>query len=327
MSFFAILALFIIALAWQDLVYVFFFSIFIFYAIYRENLSFLKARKLIIKKASIQKNSFFDKLSKGRAYTKILSFCFSISLVCSLLLNLMYANKLDLLFFFLLFPLIFLLFKFLLKSQFKSSSYNIFYFIAFSAFFSALIYAILNVFIKEPLEAFVYLKENIDLYKISSFSFLNFFSQGVHILAVLKNFLLLYFDNLAIEILIFCFDFINSFFSFLALGFLYSFCFRKKAYIFLVLFLGLLLFFVYDDKRNKEKIYQDSLPFIFENIKNANILDENLTYIKENLKHNVHFLKSFKQILEKSALDIGFWWFSAEKKELEKELEKALNEI
>lgn len=327
MSFFAILALFIIALAWQDLVYVFFFSIFIFYAIYKENLSFLKARKLIIKKASIQKNSLFDKLSKGRAYTKILSFCFSISLVCSLFLNLMYANKLDLLFFFLLFPLIFLLFKFLLKSQFKSSSYNIFYFIAFSAFFSALIYAILNVFIKEPLEAFVYLKENIDLYKISSFSFLNFFSQGIHILAVLKNFLLLYFDNLAIEILIFCFDFINSFFSFLALGFLYSFCFRKKAYIFLVLFLGLLLFFVYDDKRNKEKIYQDSLPFIFENIKNANILDENLTYIKENLKHNVHFLKSFKQILEKSAFDIGFWWFSAEKKELEKELEKALNEI
>ena len=173
MSFFAILALFIIALAWQDLVYVFFFSIFIFYAIYKENLSFLKARKLIIKKASIQKNSLFDKLSKGRAYTKILSFCFSISLVCSLLLNLMYANKLDLLFFFLLFPLIFLL----LKSQFKSSSYNIFYFIAFSAFFSALIYAVLNAFTKEPLEAFVYLKENIDLYKISSFSFLNFFQE------------------------------------------------------------------------------------------------------------------------------------------------------
>ena len=327
MRFFVILSLFIITLIWQELTFVLFFSIFIFYAIYKENLSFLKARKIIIKKATIQKNSLFDKLSKGKTYSKILAFLFSATLVLSLLLNLLYANRLDLVFFFCIFPIFFFLSKMLLRSQFKLSSYNIFYFIAFSAFFTAFFYAISNLIFKEPLEAFLYLKENIDLYKISSVSFLNFISQGIHILAVLKNFLLLYFDNIAIEILVFCFDFLNSFFSFLALGFVYSFCFHKKSYIFLVLFLGFILFFVYDDKRNKEKIYQDSLVFVFENIQNKAILDENLSHLKENLKYNTHFLKIFKEILEKSAFDIGLWWFSEEKKELENELKKALDEI
>ena len=325
MSFFSVLSAFIIALAWQDLPYVFFFLPFIFFAIYKENLSFLRARKLIIKKATIQKNSFFDKISRGKSYSKILAFCFSMAFLFSLLLNLMYAKKLDLFFFFLLFPTLFLLSKILLKKQFKQSSYNIFYFIAFASFFSALFYALLNTFLQENSKAIFYLKENIDLYKTSSLSFLNLISQGIQILLVLKTFLLLYFDNLIIKILIFCFDFINSFFSFLALGFLYSFCFHKKSYIFLVLFLGLLLLFVYNDKRNKEKIYQNS--FIFENIQNKAILDDNLSYLKESLKDKEDFLKTFKQILEKSALDIGIWWFSDEKKDFEKKLSKVLDEI
>ncbi|TQR40606.1 hypothetical protein DMB95_07180 [Campylobacter sp. MIT 12-8780] len=325
MRFFTLFSLFAFCLLWQELAFAFVLLLLPLYVIFHELFIFFKARKMIIKRATLRQNALLYKLTKGDFFSKSLAFVFAFGIWLHLVLNLMLAGLLDLLFLFVIFPCFFVLVVLFFRTQFKKHPYNIFKFILFASLACAFFYALVQVFMLEKTEAFLYLSNNIDVYKTSTLAFIDSFSQALHMFLVFKNFLLLLSDDLSIYVLVFCFDFMNFFTQALAFGFVYSFVFKGKMDFFLCLVFGLLLLFVYDEKKNEEHKYQDKVPILMQNLDQSSLfLDENLSLLKQKNQNFYQELESLRSLLNKNAFDMGIWWFSADKDKLKKDLDELL---
>lgn len=310
-------------LTWQKLSLALLFLLPPFYALYKENFLILWARKNIIKKATLNKNAFFYKLTRKNTYLGFLSFFLALFALLSLTLNLMYANVLDLAFLLLLFPLLFLLVKKALRSQFRKNPYNTLRVVLVSALLTSFFYSFLQVFFKEYYEPFFYLNNFLDMYKISIFEPLDVLSQALHFLVVFKNFMIFWLDSVPMKFLMFGFEWLNFFILCSSFALLCSFVLKGKKDTFAWFFLSILSLFFYDESINLKPKYQEKFSLYLQNIQNP-LLEQNLSSLQ--LK-NEEFEKSMsliKGLLDKNAFEMSIWWFSPEKDELKKTLQKAL---
>ncbi|WP_143116756.1 hypothetical protein [Campylobacter sp. MIT 97-5078] len=280
---------------------------------------------MIIKRATLRQNTLFYRLTNGDFLPRSLAFVFAFGIWLHLVLNLMLAGFLELLFLFVIFPCFFVLAVLFFRTQFKKHPYNIFKFILFASLPCAFFYALAQVFLLEKTEAFSYISSNIDAYKTSSIAFIDTLSQALHMLLVFKNFLLLLSDDLSIYFVVFCFDFMNFFTQALGFGLIYSFAFKGNIDFFLCLIFGLLLLFLYDEKKNEEHKYQDKIPVFMQNLDQSSLFfDENLSLLRQKNQNFYKELKNLRSLLDKNAFDMGIWWFSNDKDRLKKDLDELL---
>lgn len=307
---------------WQDFALAFLLWLPPFFALFKENLSFLRARKKLIKRAIFKGGSLFDRLTNGQIFLKFLAFFIALLAVLSLALNLMYASHFDFFMLFGVFSLLYFVFKNRLYSQFKKSSFNTFRALFLLALPCAFFYALFNFLSFENKDAFLYLKEHIDAYKSANFRALDELSYMLNLSSVLKNFFLFYTQSLVLRGFAFVFDFLNFFILLSSFGLLLHFALKNLFHLFLSFLCACLLIGVYEDRLNQnELILKDKLPLLLENFSQAPLLlDSNLTQIQKDAQDRAFLLQEFKNTLSKSLFELGLWWFSDEKKELEKRL-------
>ena len=319
----AMMGLLAFVLSWQHFALACAFLLAPFFALYRENFIIFWARKNIIKKATLYKNAFFYRLT--RKNTLLAALCALIALLgtASLGLNLMYASWLDLAFLFLLFPLFFVALRQILSTQFRKNPYNTLRVIAASALFTALFYALAKAIFAEKMDAFFYINNFIDTYKVSIFAPLDTLSQALHFLIVLKNFTLFWLDNFAASCIVFCFEFVNFFVLCASFALLCSYTLRGGANLLASLFLGALTLLFYDESLSIKPKYQDRVSTLLANLEQP-LTELNLTSIAAQNELYREQIAKIKALLDKNALEIGIWWLSGEKDELKKSLQRGL---
>ncbi|TKX31819.1 hypothetical protein [Campylobacter estrildidarum] len=321
----ALLALFAFILTWQFFNYAFIFLIFIFYAFMREFLIFLKFRKNVLKEATIVKNSLIYRITSGDFYLYIISFFMALFATFSLFSNLITSQKQDFLFLFIFLPLFLLFFKKKFHLQFIDNAYNDFRIIVITSFFTAFIYSLFNLFFVKQVDFNLNdFYQNMIYYKNSSFFIFDFISQCLAILNGLKEYFLFSFGIIWFKIFNFIFDFLNFFILSSFISYLYNFAFKKnKIYIFIFSFLiAITLFFSRETKNESVKTYHKEIFFMVNNL--SFLKEQNLSTLKEDKDKLDKNLRQVREILNKNAFEIGIWWFSKEKEDLQKSLNESL---
>lgn len=314
------LGLVIFVLFWQKFAFASLFLVFPFYALYKENFIILWAKKRIIKKATLYRESFFYKFTQKNSALVCISFTIALFAIVSLTLNLMSATLFELAFLFLIYPLFFIFVRKISRSQFRKNPYNTLRIIVFSAFFTALIYAILELFFKEKYEAFWYLNHYLDLYRSSIFPPLDALSQALHFIGVFKDFAVFFADTFWAKFLVFIFDFVNFFLLCGSFALLCSFVLKDKKLLFAWLFLGLLVVLFFNETINIKPKLQEKFSFYLQNLPT---MEQNFTQIEaQNINYQNEIAK-FREILDKNAFEIAIWWLSDEKDELQRSINGA----
>ncbi|MBK1964825.1 hypothetical protein F2N14_07710, partial [Campylobacter novaezeelandiae] len=82
------------------------------------------------------------------------------------------------------------------------------------------------------------------------------------------------------------------------------------------------IFFIKETKNEKIKPYQKEFALFVENI--ALLKEQNLTSLKQNKDQVENNLKKVQELLNKNAFELGIWWFSKEKEDLQKAVNESL---
>lgn len=322
----ALLALFAFILTWQYSNFSLIFLPLIFYGLAREFFVFLKFRKNIIKEATIVKNSLIYRLSMGDFLIYIISFFMAIFTFLSLFLNLITAQKQELFFLLIFLPLCLVFLRKKLNFQFIDNAYSDFRIIIISAFLIALIYAIFNLFFSSleevRLENF---SQNVIPYKISTFFVFDFISEILTLIKFIEEYFLSSLGVVWFKMIHLIFDFSNFFIFSLSFAYIYNFAFKikNKNYIYIFSFMMILgIFFIKETKNEKIKPYQKEFSLFVENI--ALLKEQNLTSLKQNKDQIENNLKKVQELLNKNAFELGIWWFSKEKEDLQKAVNESL---
>ncbi|MBZ7938249.1 hypothetical protein H2277_00320 [Campylobacter sp. W0014] len=321
----ALLALFAFILTWQFFDYAFIFLIFIFYAFLKEFFGFLNFRKSIIKEAVLVKNSLVYKITSKNLYIYIASFFVALFAIFSLSLNLLASQRQDYIFLFIILPLLLVFFKKKLYFQLVNNAYTDFIIILISSFFTALFYSIFDLFFSDKTIFNLYdFHQNIVYYKNSSFLFFDLISQFLAIINALKEYFLSYFGIFWFRIFNFVFDFFNFFVFSFFVAYLYNFAFkRNKIYIFASSFIILIALFLSKESKNQNiKPYHKEILTMMDNF--SLLKEQNLSTLKEDKIKWDKNLKQIREILNKNAFEIGIWWFSKEKEDLQKSFNESL---
>ncbi|MBK1993856.1 hypothetical protein FSE90_06275, partial [Campylobacter novaezeelandiae] len=94
-------------------------------------------------------------------------------------------------------------------------------------------------------------------------------------------------------------------------------------YIYIFSFMMILgIFFIKETKNEKIKPYQKEFALFVENI--ALLKEQNLTSLKQNKDQVENNLKKVQELLNKNAFELGIWWFSKEKEDLQKAVNESL---
>ncbi|MBK1992015.1 hypothetical protein JG676_05300 [Campylobacter sp. 2018MI35] len=321
----ALLALFAFILTWQYSSFSLIFLPLIFYGLAREFFVFLKFRKNVIKEATIIKNSLIYRLSMGDFFIYIISFFMAIFTFLSLFLNLITAQKQELVFLLAFLPLCIVFLRKKLNFQLINNAYNDFRIIIISAFLIALIYAIINLFFNSlegiKLENFQYIIP----YKNSTFFVFDFISEILTLIRLIKEYFLTSLGIFWFKIIHFIFDFFNFFVFSLSFAYIYNFALKvqNKNYVFILSFMMILgIFFIKEIKNEKLKPYQKELALFIENT--TILKEQNLSSLKQNKDQIERNLKQVQDLLNKNAFELGIWWFSKEKEDLQKAINESL---
>lgn len=295
-----LLSLFGFLLTWQRSAFSLFFLIPIFLTLFWEFFLFLKLRKNIIKEATLIKGSLFYRISMGDFYLYIFSFFLAIFGLVSLFLNFLNLEKIDFVFIFIILPLLMIFLKKELHFMGFFFTYN----------------ELLN------LELF---SRKIIAYKSASFVYFDFLSEFLHFVSNLKFFIFSYFGYLGFRALNFIFDFFNFFMFCSLLAFVFNFVLKIKIKI-IVLFLCFIMvlgnYFLKEQRNNALKSEQEQILLWMNNF---NFLkDNNLSLIQKEKDLFEKDLKDLREIFKKNAFEIGIWWFSKEKEDLEKRINESL---
>ncbi|WP_376839854.1 hypothetical protein [Campylobacter jejuni] len=309
-----LLSLFGFLLTWQRSAFSLFFLISIFLTLFWEFFLFLKLRKNIIKEATLIKGSLFYRVSMGDFYLYIFSFFLAIFGLVSLFLNFLNLEKIDFVFIFIILPLLMIFLKKELHLQFVDNAYNDFRIVVIASFFTY--NELLN------LELF---SRKIIAYKSASFVYFDFLSEFLHFVSNLKFFIFSYFGYLGFRALNFIFDFFNFFMFCSLLAFVFNFVLKIKIKI-IVLFLCFIMvlgnYFLKEQRNNALKSEQEQILLWMNNF---NFLkDNNLSLIQKEKDLFEKDLKDLREIFKKNAFEIGIWWFSKEKEDLEKRINESL---
>ncbi|EDP3470239.1 hypothetical protein GWF47_07940, partial [Campylobacter jejuni] len=141
----------------------------------------------------------------------------------------------------------------------------------------------------------------------------------------LKFFIFSYFGYLGFRALNFIFDFFNFFMFCSLLAFVFNFVLKIKIKI-IVLFLCFIIvlgnYFLKEQRNNALKSEQEQILLWMNNF---NFLkDNNLSLIQKEKDLFEKDLKDLREIFKKNAFEIGIWWFSKEKEDLEKRINESL---
>lgn len=321
-----LLSLFAFLLTWQRSVFSLFFLLPIFLTLFWEFFLFLKLRKNIIKEATLIKGSLFYRISMGDFFLYIFSFFLAIFGLVSLFLNFLSLEKIDFIFIFIILPLLMIFFKKELHLQFVDNAYNDFRIVIIASFFTALFYAFYGLFFSYNeflnLELF---SEKIITYKSASFIYFDFLSEFLYFISNLKFFVFSYFGNLTFKILNFIFNFFNFFMFCSLLAFIFNFVLKIKLKV-IVLFLCFIMvlgnYFLREQRNNVLKPEQEQVLLWMNNF--DFLKDNNLSLIQKEKDLLKKDLKELKKIFRKNAFEIGIWWFSKEKEDLEKRIDESL---
>ncbi len=321
-----LLSLFGFLLTWQRSAFSLFFLIPIFLTLFWEFFLFLKLRKNIIKEATLIKGSLFYRISMGDFYLYIFSFFLAIFGLVSLFLNFLNLEKIDFVFIFIILPLLMIFLKKELHLQFVDNAYNDFRIVVIASFFTALFYAFYGLFFtyNELLNLELFSRKII-AYRSASFVYFDFLSEFLHFVSNLKFFIFSYFGYLGFRALNFIFDFFNFFMFCSLLAFVFNFVLKIKIKI-IVLFLCLIMvlgnYFLKEQRNNALKSEQEQVLLWMNNF---NFLkDNNLSLIQKEKDLFEKDLKDLGEIFKKNAFEIGIWWFSKEKEDLEKRINESL---
>ncbi|MBX0650243.1 hypothetical protein I7W62_01975, partial [Campylobacter jejuni] len=123
----------------------------------------------------------------------------------------------------------------------------------------------------------------------------------------------------------FIFDFFNFFMFCSLLAFVFNFVLKIKIKI-IVLFLCFIMvlgnYFLKEQRNNALKSEQEQILLWMNNF---NFLkDNNLSLIQKEKDLFEKDLKDLGEIFKKNAFEIGIWWFSKEKEDLEKRINESL---
>ncbi|EDO8500717.1 hypothetical protein GNZ72_02755 [Campylobacter jejuni] len=287
---------------------------------------FLKLRKNIIKEATLIKGSLFYRISMGDFYLYIFSFFLAIFGLVSLFLNFLNLEKIDFVFIFIILPLLMIFLKKELHLQFIDNAYNDFRIVVIASFFTALFYAFYGLFFTyDELLNLELFSRKIIAYKSASFVYFDFLSEFLHFVSNLKFFIFSYFGYLGFRALNFIFDFFNFFMFCSLLAFVFNFVLKIKIKI-IVLFLCFIMvlgnYFLKEQRNNALKSEQEQILLWMNNF---NFLkDNNLSLIQKEKDLFEKDLKDLREIFKKNAFEIGIWWFSKEKEDLEKRINESL---
>ncbi|WP_079460493.1 hypothetical protein [Campylobacter jejuni] len=323
---FVLLSIFAFLFFWQKFAWVSLFLIPIFLAFFLEFFYFLRLRKNIIKEATLIKGSLFYRISMGDFYLYIFSFFLAIFGLVSLFLNFLNLEKIDFVFIFIILPLLMIFLKKELHLQFIDNAYNDFRIVVIASFFTALFYAFYGLFFtyNELLNLELFSRKII-AYKSASFVYFDFLSEFLHFVSNLKFFIFSYFGYLGFRALNFIFDFFNFFMFCSLLAFVFNFVLKIKIKI-IVLFLCFIMvlgnYFLKEQRNNALKSEQEQILLWMNNF---NFLkDNNLSLIQKEKDLFEKDLKDLREIFKKNAFEIGIWWFSKEKEDLEKRINESL---
>lgn len=315
-----LLSLFGFLLTWQRSAFSLFFLIPIFLTLFWEFFLFLKLRKNIIKEATLIKGSLFYRISMGDFYLYIFSFFLAIFGLISLFLNFLNLEKIDFVFIFIILPLLMIFLKKELHLQFVDNAYNDFRIVVIASFFTALFYAFYGLFFtyNELLNLELFSRKII-AYKSASFVYFDYFISN------LKFFIFSYFGYLGFRALNFIFDFFNFFMFCSLLAFVFNFVLKIKIKI-IVLFLCFIMvlgsYFLKEQRNNTLKSEQEQILLWMNNF--DFLKDNNLSLIQKEKDLFEKDLKDLREIFKKNAFEIGIWWFSKEKEDLEKRINESL---
>ncbi|EOI3806027.1 hypothetical protein ACMTT6_001513, partial [Campylobacter jejuni] len=153
----------------------------------------------------------------------------------------------------------------------------------------------------------------------------DFLSEFLHFVSNLKFFIFSYFGYLGFRALNFIFDFFNFFMFCSLLAFVFNFVLKIKIKI-IVLFLCFIMvlgnYFLKEQRNNVLKSEQEQILLWMNNF---NFLkDNNLSLIQKEKDLFEKDLKDLREIFKKNAFEIGIWWFSKEKEDLEKRINESL---
>ncbi len=162
-------------------------------------------------------------------------------------------------------------------------------------------------------------------YKSASFVYFDFLSEFLHFVSNLKFFIFSYFGYLGFRALNFIFDFFNFFMFCSLLAFVFNFVLKINIKI-IVLFLCFIMvlgnYFLKEQRNNALKSEQEQILLWMNNF---NFLkDNNLSLIQKEKDLFEKDLKDLREIFKKNAFEIGIWWFSKEKEDLEKRINESL---
>lgn len=313
-------------LTWQKTAFALLFLLPLFLTLFWEFFLFLKLRKNIIKEATLIKGSLFYRISMGDFYLYIFSFFLACFGMVSLFLNFLSLEKNDFIFAFIILPLLMLFFKNKLHLQFVDNAYNDFRIVIISSFFTAFLYAGFGLlFSYDEILNLNLFSQKIIAYKSSSFFYLDFLSEILYFISHLKLFFFSYFGNLGFKILNFIFDFFNFFMFCSLLAYIFNFILKIKIK-YVILFLscvGVVMNYSLKEERNNVlKREQEQILSWMNNF--VLFKDNNFSVIQKEKDEFEKDLKEVKKLFNKNAFELGIWWFSKEKQDLEKRINESL---
>ncbi|EAL8374607.1 hypothetical protein DYG23_03345, partial [Campylobacter jejuni] len=235
-------------------------------------------------------------------------------------------EKIDFVFIFIILPLLMIFLKKELHLQFVDNAYNDFRIVVIASFFTALFYAFYGLFFtyNEILNLELFSRKII-AYKSASFVYFDFLSEFLYFVSNLKFFIFSYFGYLGFRVLNFIFDFFNFFMFCSLLAFVFNFVLKIKIKI-IVLFLCFIMvlgsYFLKEQRNNALKSEQEQILLWMNNF--DFLKDHNLSLIQKEKDLFEKDLKDLREIFKKNAFEIGIWWFSKEKEDLEKRINESL---
>ncbi|EGP2332028.1 hypothetical protein PIF33_000137, partial [Campylobacter jejuni] len=150
-------------------------------------------------------------------------------------------------------------------------------------------------------------------------------SEFLYFVSNLKFFIFSYFGYLGFRVLNFIFDFFNFFMFCSLLAFVFNFVLKIKIKI-IVLFLCFIMvlgsYFLKEQRNNALKSEQEQILLWMNNF--DFLKDHNLSLIQKEKDLFEKDLKDLREIFKKNAFEIGIWWFSKEKEDLEKRINESL---
>lgn len=272
------------------------------------------------------KGSLFYRVSMGDFYLYIFSFFLAIFGLISLFLNFLNLEKIDFVFIFIILPLLMIFLKKELHLQFVDNAYNDFRIVVIASFFTALFYAFYGLFFtyNELLNLELFSRKII-AYKSASFVYFDFLSELLYFVSNLKLFIFSHFGYLSFRVLNFIFDFFNFFMFCSLLAFVFNFVLKINIKI-IVLFLCFIMvlgsYFLKEQRNNALKSEQEQILLWMNNF--DFLKDHNLSLIQKEKDLFEKDLKDLREIFKKNAFEIGIWWFSKEKEDLEKRINESL---